>query len=46
MLALSGVLCEQASEVMAAFDPWIVFDEPVFRKQDGQTWSRLTGSRR
>jgi ribosomal protein L11 methyltransferase len=46
MLALSGVLCEQASEVMAAFDPWIAFDEPVFRKQDGQTWSRLTGSRR
>jgi ribosomal protein L11 methyltransferase len=46
MLALSGVLCEQASEVMAAFDPWIAFDEPVFREQDGQTWSRLTGSRR
>jgi ribosomal protein L11 methyltransferase len=46
MLALSGVLCEQVDEVMAAFDPWIAFDEPVFRKQDGQTWSRLTGSRR
>jgi ribosomal protein L11 methyltransferase len=46
MLALSGVLCEQAEEVMAAFDPWIEFDEPVFREQDGQTWSRLTGSRR
>lgn len=46
MLALSGVLCEQAPEVMAAYDPWIEFDEPVFREQDGQTWSRLTGSRR
>jgi ribosomal protein L11 methyltransferase len=46
MLALSGVLCEQADEVMTAFDPWIAFDEPVFREQDGQMWSRLTGSRR
>ena len=46
MLALSGVLCEQAEAVMAAFDPWIEFEEPVFREQDGQTWSRLTGSRR
>ena len=46
MLALSGVLCEQADEVMAAYAPWIEFDEPLFREQDGQTWSRLTGSRR
>jgi ribosomal protein L11 methyltransferase len=46
MLALSGVLCEQADAVIAAYDPWIAFDEPVFREQDGQTWSRLTGSRR
>jgi len=46
MLALSGVLCEQASSVMAAYEPWIAFDEPVFREQDGQTWARLTGSRR
>ena len=46
MLALSGVLCEQADTVMAAYAPWIEFDEPVFREQDGQTWSRLTGSRR
>jgi ribosomal protein L11 methyltransferase len=46
MLALSGVLCEQATEVMAAYDPWIAFDAPVFREQDGQKWSRLTGSRR
>ncbi len=46
MLALSGVLCEQAPEVLSVYDPWIEFDEPVFREQDGQTWSRLTGSRR
>jgi ribosomal protein L11 methyltransferase len=46
MLALSGVLCEQADEVMAAYEPWIDFDEPVFREQDGQKWSRLTGKRR
>ena len=46
MLALSGILCEQADDVMAAYAPWIEFDEPVFREQDGQTWSRLTGSRR
>ena len=46
MLALSGILCEQADDVMAAYAPWIEFDEPAFREQDGQTWSRLTGSRR
>ena len=46
MLALSGVLCEQADAVMAAYEPWIEFDKPVFREQDGQIWSRLTGTRR
>lgn len=46
MLALSGVLCEQANDVMAAYEPWIDFDAPAFREQDGQTWSRLTGERR
>ena len=46
MLALSGVLCEQAGEVMAAYKAWIEFDEPEFREQDGQTWSRLTGWKR
>ena len=46
MLALSGVLCEQAEEIAAAYAPWIEFDEPEFREQDGQVWSRLTGSRR
>ncbi len=46
MLALSGVLCEQAHSVRAAYAPWIEFDEPEYREQDGQTWSRLTGKRR
>lgn len=46
ILALSGVLCEQADEVMQAYRPWIAFDEPVFREQDGQMWSRLTGTKR
>jgi ribosomal protein L11 methyltransferase len=46
MLALSGVLCEQAHEVRAAYAPWIEFDKPASREQDGQTWSRLTGKRR
>ena len=46
MLALSGVLCEQAHSVRAAYDPWIEFEEPAFREQDGQTWSRLTGKER
>jgi ribosomal protein L11 methyltransferase len=46
MLALSGVLCEQADEVMAAYDTWIEFDAPEFREQDDQTWSRLTGRRK
>jgi len=46
MLALSGVLCEQADDVMATYEPWIEFDEPAFKEQDGQVWSRLTGKRR
>jgi ribosomal protein L11 methyltransferase len=46
MLALSGILCEQVDEVMAAYEPWIAFDDPVFREQDGQIWSRLSGKRR
>ena len=46
MLALSGVLCEQADDVMQAYGPWIAFEEPEFREQDGQTWSRLTGRKR
>jgi ribosomal protein L11 methyltransferase len=46
MLALSGVLSDQAASVQAAYAPWIDFQVPVFRKQDGQIWSRLTGTRR
>ena len=46
MLALSGVLCEQADKVLMTYEPWIDFEEPVFREQDGQTWSRLTGRKR
>jgi len=46
MLALSGVLCEQAADVMKTYEPWIEFEEPEFREQDGQKWSRLTGTRR
>ncbi len=46
MLALSGVLCEQAGDVMEAYARWIEFDDPVWREQDGHTWSRLTGTRR
>lgn len=46
MLALSGVLCEQADEVLMTYEPWIDFEEPVFREQDGQKWSRLAGRKR
>lgn len=46
MLALSGVLSEQAAGVMEAYKPWIEFVAPVMREQDGQIWSRLTGTRR
>ncbi len=46
MLTMSGVLCEQADDVMAAYEVWIDFDDPAFREQDGQIWSRLNGIRR
>ena len=46
MLTMSGVLCEQADDVMAAYEAWIDFDDPAFRDQDGQIWSRLNGTRR
>jgi ribosomal protein L11 methyltransferase len=45
-LALSGILSKQAAEVIAAYAPRIDFDDPVFRQQDGQTWTRLTGRKR
>ena len=46
LLSLSGVLSDQAADVMAAYEPWIEFQPPVFRAQEGQTWARLTGTRR
>ena len=46
MLALSGVLSDQVAGVRTAYEPWIDFEEPAFREQDGQAWSRLTGTRR
>jgi len=45
MLALSGILSEQIDEVRSAYDPWIEFNEPVCRQQDGQSWALLTGRR-
>lgn len=45
-LGLSGILSEQADTVREAYAPWFDFDEPEFRPQDGQTWTRLTGSKR
>ena len=45
-LALSGILSEQAAEVIEAYAPWVDFDEPEFREQDSQTWVRLTGTKR
>jgi ribosomal protein L11 methyltransferase len=43
LLALSGILSEQVDEVLAAYQPWIAFDEVVTREQGGQAWARLTG---
>jgi ribosomal protein L11 methyltransferase len=45
-LGLSGILSAQAAEVLEAYAPWVDFDEPEFRPQDGQTWTRLTGRKR
>jgi ribosomal protein L11 methyltransferase len=45
LLALSGILSEQVGEVLAAYRPWIEFDEAVEMEQGGQTWARLTGRR-
>jgi ribosomal protein L11 methyltransferase len=45
LLALSGILSEQVEEVLGAYQPWVEFDEPVYREQGGQTWARLTGRR-
>ncbi len=45
-IALSGILSEQVDEVLAAYAPWIAFDEPALRSQGTQTWVRLTGRRK
>lgn len=41
-LVLSGILPHQAREVMEAYEPWFVMDEPEQREE----WIRLTGRRR
>ena len=45
LIALSGILAGQIDDVLAAYRPWIVFDEAICREQGGQTWARLTGRR-
>lgn len=45
LLALSGILSEQVGDVLAAYRPWIEFEEPEYREQDGQVWARLNGRR-
>ncbi len=40
-LVLSGILSHQAREVMAAYEPWFIMDEPEQREE----WIRLTGRR-
>ncbi|MBY6033904.1 50S ribosomal protein L11 methyltransferase [Marinobacter daepoensis] len=41
-LVLSGILFNQAREVMDAYEPWFIMDEPE-QKED---WIRLTGRRK
>ncbi|MBS3803488.1 MAG: 50S ribosomal protein L11 methyltransferase [Oleiphilaceae bacterium] len=41
-IVLSGILSHQAREVMEAYEPWFVMDEPEQREE----WVRLTGRRR
>ncbi|MCG2579551.1 MAG: 50S ribosomal protein L11 methyltransferase [Marinobacter sp.] len=40
-LVLSGILSNQAREVMEAYEPWFVMDEP----EQQEEWIRLTGRR-
>ena len=40
-LVLSGILSNQARDVMAAYEPWFTMDEPEQRDE----WIRLTGRR-
>ncbi len=44
-LALSGVLSERVLDIMHAYKPWIRFEKPVLREQDGQSWALLSGTR-
>ena len=44
-LALSGVLSEQVLDITRAYKPWIRFEKPVLREQDGQSWALLSGTR-
>ena len=46
MLVLSGILADQVDEVTAAYVHSVDFDEPRFREQSGQTWTRLSGRKR
>jgi ribosomal protein L11 methyltransferase len=46
LLTLSGILSEQVDDLLDAYASWIDFEEPAFRSQGGQTWTRLTGRRR
>ncbi|WP_404365174.1 50S ribosomal protein L11 methyltransferase [Marinobacter sp.] len=41
-IVLSGILSSQAREVMEAYEPWFVMDEPEQREE----WVRLAGRRR
>jgi ribosomal protein L11 methyltransferase len=45
-LVLSGILADQVDEVVAAYAQSVDFDEPLFREQSGQTWTRLSGRKR
>ena len=41
-LVLSGILAEQANEIIERYQPWLEFEPPEF--EDG--WTRLTGQKR
>lgn len=46
LLVLSGILSDQVGAVIDAYATSIEFDEPEFRSQGGQTWTRLSGRKR
>jgi len=41
-IVMTGILAEQAEDVMAAYREWFVFDEPMWREE----WVLLAGRRR